>query len=111
MIFNSYWFINALNCFKCAANCRRSEEHTSELQSRSDLVCRLLLEKKKKIISTLLFQHDTTSARVSKAPHTRELTLVTTPRIDAPRRQCSLSALSRRRTQLGTCVCTSHSMF
>src|SRR5260221_4038546 len=29
------------------ANCRRSEEHTSELQSHSDLVCRLLLEKKK----------------------------------------------------------------
>src|SRR5206468_11429677 len=33
------------------ASCRdttvRSEEHTSELQSRSDLVCRLLLEKKK----------------------------------------------------------------
>src|SRR2546428_4177642 len=29
---------------------RRSEEHTSELQSRSDLVCRLLLEKKKKNI-------------------------------------------------------------
>src|SRR3989440_1210392 len=27
---------------------KRSEEHTSELQSRSDLVCRLLLEKKKK---------------------------------------------------------------
>src|SRR2546428_6483316 len=27
----------------------RSEEHTSELQSRSDLVCRLLLEKKKKL--------------------------------------------------------------
>src|SRR5436190_18357911 len=27
----------------------RSEEHTSELQSHSDLVCRLLLEKKKKI--------------------------------------------------------------
>src|SRR2546421_13094911 len=30
------------------AQIRRSEEHTSELQSRSDLVCRLLLEKKKK---------------------------------------------------------------
>src|SRR2546428_4713303 len=30
----------------------RSEEHTSELQSRSDLVCRLLLEKKKKNTST-----------------------------------------------------------
>src|SRR2546421_1553462 len=27
---------------------QRSEEHTSELQSRSDLVCRLLLEKKKR---------------------------------------------------------------
>src|SRR5437868_5275188 len=31
----------------------RSEEHTSELQSRFDLVCRLLLEKKKKTIKTL----------------------------------------------------------
>src|SRR5437588_7447532 len=32
--------------------CRRdrSEEHTSELQSHSDLVCRLLLEKKKKFV-------------------------------------------------------------
>src|SRR5438034_9186848 len=35
----------------CGGACRvrwRSEEHTSELQSHSDLVCRLLLEKKKK---------------------------------------------------------------
>src|SRR2546430_6027746 len=31
----------------------RSEEHTSELQSQSNLVCRLLLEKKKNKISTL----------------------------------------------------------
>src|SRR5476649_2194034 len=31
----------------------RSEEHTSELQSHSDLVCRLLLEKKKKCLSLL----------------------------------------------------------
>src|SRR5204862_2605723 len=30
------------------ARCLRSEEHTSELQSRRDLVCRLLLEKKNK---------------------------------------------------------------
>src|SRR2546427_7295085 len=30
------------------AQMRRSEEHTSELQSQSNLVCRLLLEKKKK---------------------------------------------------------------
>src|SRR5216683_4513718 len=34
----------------------RSEEHTSELQSRSDLVCRLLLEKKKKIYFLLFSQ-------------------------------------------------------
>src|SRR2546428_4741007 len=32
----------------------RSEEHTSELQSRSDLVCRLLLEKQKLTASSLL---------------------------------------------------------
>src|SRR5699024_12511646 len=32
----------------------RSEEHTSELQSRFDLVCRLLLEKKKKYINLLI---------------------------------------------------------
>src|SRR2546422_1834472 len=31
----------------CATDDRRSEEHTSELQSRLHLVCRLLLEKKK----------------------------------------------------------------
>src|SRR5437588_1366783 len=30
----------------------RSEEHTSELQSHSDLVCRLLLEKKKQYVAT-----------------------------------------------------------
>src|SRR2546421_1396097 len=34
---------------------KRSEEHTSELQSRSDLVCRLLLEKKKKKEDTAKF--------------------------------------------------------
>src|SRR2546430_13687683 len=32
----------------------RSEEHTSELQSQSNLVCRLLLEKKKHITSTAI---------------------------------------------------------
>src|SRR5437773_9160819 len=33
----------------CSSSSRRSEEHTSELQSHHDLVCRLLLEKKKNI--------------------------------------------------------------
>src|SRR2546421_5847294 len=37
----------------CMHTIIRSEEHTSELQSRSDLVCRLLLEKKKKIDAQL----------------------------------------------------------
>src|SRR5699024_12110773 len=36
------------NCISCPTNIWRSEEHTSELQSRFDLVCRLLLEKKKR---------------------------------------------------------------
>src|SRR2546430_13191382 len=35
----------------------RSEEHTSELQSQSNLVCRLLLEKKKKKTNKLLNAH------------------------------------------------------
>src|SRR5260221_5317346 len=34
-------------CSFASSFIRRSEEHTSELQSHSDLVCRLLLEKKK----------------------------------------------------------------
>src|SRR5690349_22342732 len=45
-------FCMSESCGKCipcrAGTQQRSEEHTSELQSRRDLVCRLLLEKKKK---------------------------------------------------------------
>src|SRR5207249_2809667 len=41
-ISNAYFLRSALNAIR-----KRSEEHTSELQSRFDLVCRLLLEKKK----------------------------------------------------------------
>src|SRR5690554_7608655 len=40
------WYANVTYKFPEAKN--RSEEHTSELQSRPHLVCRLLLEKKKK---------------------------------------------------------------
>src|SRR3982751_7006518 len=48
----------------------RSEEHTSELQSRSDLVCRLLLEKKKRdnndvMCATLLAVFDVCTAYAS----------------------------------------------
>src|SRR5437868_12922567 len=44
---------------RCAirARRRRSEEHTSELQSRFDLVCRLLLEKKKSTPHLRLARH------------------------------------------------------
>src|SRR5438132_10446012 len=44
----------------------RSEEHTSELQSHSDLVCRLLLEKKNKKINRYNQTHNTES----KTKHT-----------------------------------------
>src|SRR3712207_8289200 len=39
---------------RLASSCLRSEEHTSELQSRQYLVCRLLLEKKKKYRDMIL---------------------------------------------------------
>src|SRR2546422_2582219 len=42
------WLEPALNSGIIAGGAMRSEEHTSELQSRLHLVCRLLLEKKKK---------------------------------------------------------------
>src|SRR2546427_2005650 len=38
--------LNSISCC-CSSRAWRSEEHTSELQSQSNLVCRLLLEKKK----------------------------------------------------------------
>src|SRR5258708_23502150 len=41
------------------ANLTRSEEHTSELQSPDHLVCRLLLEKKKKTINNNRSKHTT----------------------------------------------------
>src|SRR2546430_13582435 len=43
------WLLGFLEAW-CLGTCdQRSEEHTSELQSQSNLVCRLLLEKKKKM--------------------------------------------------------------
>src|SRR2546427_7463962 len=41
---------------------RRSEEHTSELQSQSNIVCRLLLEKKKNKIERTRDYHNTSRA-------------------------------------------------
>src|SRR3712207_7390106 len=42
---------------RLARSANRSEEHTSELQSRQYLVCRLLLEKKKKFCMKAVEQH------------------------------------------------------
>src|SRR2546430_8163796 len=43
-----------------ALQCERSEEHTSELQSQSNLVCRLLLEKKKTNETSVVFMSQAT---------------------------------------------------
>src|SRR3712207_6853111 len=45
--------------------CSRSEEHTSELQSRQYLVCRLLLEKKKNISYTELMSKELLTHHIS----------------------------------------------
>src|SRR2546427_4160543 len=50
------------------ATIARSEEHTSELQSQSNLVCRLLLEKKKKITTNMNIP-----ATLSFKPHLHSL--------------------------------------
>src|SRR5690625_6802840 len=54
--------IESIDAIANAGTLMRSEEHTSELQSRGHLVCRLLLEKKKKITTlwtaTSLSQQD-----------------------------------------------------
>src|SRR5438874_8106613 len=54
----------------------RSEQHTSELQSRRDLVCRLLLEKKKTIQNRLTFRRIV--YRKHKYPDSRQLSATKT---------------------------------
>src|SRR2546421_6418856 len=52
--------------FRLSSLKKRSEEHTSELQSRSDLVCRLLLEKKKKNITTKFAEIDKAKGHINR---------------------------------------------
>src|SRR5690554_7787040 len=47
--------LSGSHLLKVSIDGQRSEEHTSELQSRPHLVCRLLLEKKKKITNMTLY--------------------------------------------------------
>src|SRR2546430_9722731 len=49
----------------CSCPTSRSEEHTSELQSQSNLVCRLLLEKKKKTYLVCLWRSPAQSCVVT----------------------------------------------
>src|SRR5260221_3220835 len=58
-------------------NSMRSEEHTSELQSHSDLVCRLLLEKKKKAKKNARLINNGTDAE-NERPHTEKRLLIQT---------------------------------
>src|SRR2546423_6481583 len=52
-----------------AGRSRRSEEHTSELQSLAYLVCRLLLEKKKKKKNNNMIQSNTQAAITDRSNH------------------------------------------
>src|SRR5437588_8172102 len=79
LLFHPYLWVRDLNL---ATFGMRSEEHTSELQSHSDLVCRLLLEKKK-----AEQQHSCTPMRIGSGRKNR----------DCPRRPPELAPSCRRR--------------
>src|SRR5215204_7762499 len=61
---SSTWWRRRMRSYRRGCRARRSEEHTSELQSHSDLVCRLLLEKKKK--NKQQIQHTQSNAKKPK---------------------------------------------
>src|SRR2546430_8862990 len=78
---------------------RRSEEHTSELQSQSNLVCRLLLEKKKKKINSQpnhivtpltprLVMQPQVSQRFTLTPHPASPPLFTSNNDSTPTTHC-----------------------
>src|SRR5437667_6479531 len=52
---------------------RRSEEHTSELQSHHDLVCRLLLEKKKKDVTKINNAKNVLTAALDRTKRHRQI--------------------------------------
>src|SRR5687767_15495711 len=73
-----------------ALRSRRSEEHTSELQSLAYLVCRLLLEKKKKLLPTVPSRGRLPDARRTPAPRPRSRLLHTLRGVPRrPRAACS----------------------
>src|SRR5260221_3525908 len=74
------------------ANAKRSEEHTSELQSHSDLVCRLLLEKKKNYRSRSLCRATQTSSPLTTSQCQRSerlLHMQTSTLVEEKRARCT----------------------
>src|SRR2546430_7328056 len=72
----------------------RSEEHTSELQSQSNLVCRLLLEKKKKPRFPQRNDYPISSTRFSEPLLPRN-----------PEQHCHRISYEDTYTQISMCVC------
>src|SRR2546425_7818952 len=62
------WIVTALWLSSAVENTCRSEEHTSELQSLAYLVCRLLLEKKKKQQAKQTHKHTITTHSLRQRP-------------------------------------------
>src|SRR2546430_12401269 len=63
------WLAIAGTDDRAMASHARSEEHTSELQSQSKLVCRLLLEKKKQALRPLHRSHRLSHAELRPTPY------------------------------------------
>src|SRR2546427_6269543 len=61
----------------------RSEEHTSELQSQSNLVCRLLLEKKKKDHGSTRGRHPLNTSDIPHVSHRRSAPAMTSVSLSA----------------------------
>src|SRR2546430_7396274 len=79
----------------------RSEEHTSELQSQSNLVCRLLLEKKKKtsILSDPAREHP--PKFYQRLDHLRRICTSPIKILDTLSKRATLTTLDRDTPQLG----------
>src|SRR2546430_8771205 len=73
---------NGLQACRNHAHRSRSEEHTSELQSQSNLVCRLLLEKKKKNPSRPATNRTTTTKKISYTSTHNIRALLPTPSVE-----------------------------
>src|SRR3712207_8595145 len=78
----------------------RSEEHTSELQSRQYLVCRLLLEKKTKILphvtqlAIVMKPSSIMTPRTSPPNYTHHITVIRSPLLDSMSSLLTLSLYS-----------------